>query len=71
MQGSIEKVNDIFKLRLAALRQGKRLLYIWVHLPLDLQEVINTTPSRKLPCHMAPFGVWVGLKIVFVKIHLY
>ena len=71
MQGSIEKVNDIFKLRLAALRQGKRLLYIWVHLPLDLQEVINTTPSRKLPCHRAPFGVWFGLKIVFVKIHLY
>lgn len=59
-QGSIEKANDVFKLRLAALRQEKRLPRTWVPLLLELQEVINTTPSRMLPRHMTPFEVWFG-----------
>lgn len=56
-QGSIEKANDVFKLRLAALRQERRLPRAWVPLLLELQEVINTTPSRMLPRHMTPFEV--------------
>jgi hypothetical protein len=54
------KPRAVFKLRLAALRQEKRLPRAWVPLLLELQEVINTTPSRMLPRHMTPFEVWFG-----------
>jgi hypothetical protein len=59
-QSSIEKANGVFKLRLAALCQKKHLPRTWVPLLLELQEVINTTPSRMLPRHITPFELWFG-----------
>jgi transposase InsO family protein len=61
-QGSVEKSNDVFKDRLAALRSERNLPRDWVNLLPELQEVTNITPSCMLPRHTTPFEVWFGRK---------